>query len=98
MFSIILNNDIVTYFKLLTFTFTSNYFLSVSFDSGVTIKSNAIVLAQPYLNSRRYANIQDIQTSADNNNIITIDLASSTGSWASGTSITVYMYILLINR
>ena len=93
------NNDIVTYSRSLTFTYTSNYFLSVSFDSGVTIKDGAVVLAQPYLNSRRYVNIQDIQTGADkNNNKITIDLASSTGSWAPGTSMQLYMYILLINR
>ena len=95
----IYNNEIVTYFRSFTFTYTSNYFLSTTFDAGVTIKSTAIVLAQPYLNSRRYANIQDIQTSADkNNNKITIDLASSTGSWASGTSMQLNMSVLLINR
>ena len=59
------NNDIVTYSRLLTFTYISNYFLSTTFDSGVTIKDGAIVLAQPYLNSRRYTNIQDIQTGID---------------------------------
>ena len=93
------NNDIVTYSRLLAFTYTSNYFLSTSFDSGVTIKDGAIVLAQPYLNGRRYATIQDIQTDADkNSNKITIDLVSTTGTFTSGSSVTIYMYILLINR
>ena len=93
-----LYNDIVAYSKRLTFTYISNYFLSTSFDSGVTIKTGAIVLAQPYLNSRGYANIQDIQTEIDKNGKITIDLASSTGAWTPGTSMQLNMYILLINN
>ena len=94
-----LYNEIVTYFRSFTFTYTSNYFLSTSFDSGVTIKDGAIVLAQPYLNNRKYATVQDIQTGVDkNSNKITIDLVSTTGTFASGSSVTIYMYILLINR
>lgn len=85
--------------KQLTFTYISSYFISTTFDPGFTIKSNAVCLAQPYLNSRQYGNIQTIQIDiSSSSNKITIDIANMNGAWASGTTLSLYFYIIVINK